>query len=150
MDLIFWQHYIIMWSVIRWHCCRYFSNHHRQNFCMNFWFFWESIWQELPSADMLFIIKIQNRLYSWDLWFMFLPDGRFMQPWNIRTFRIRWSICHLYWWELIKYIKKKNHIFLSGQSHWQVCRIFTSFTCLESLWCSMQQFDILNSLRIVP
>lgn len=22
---------------------------------------------ELPSADMLFIIKIQNRLYSWDL-----------------------------------------------------------------------------------
>ena len=48
-----------------------FSNHHRQNFCMNFWFFWESIWQELPSADMLFIIKIQNRLYSWDLWFMF-------------------------------------------------------------------------------
>ena len=49
-----------------------------------------------------------------------------------------------------KYIKKKNHIFLSGQSHWQVCRIFTSFTCSESLWCSMQQFDILNSLRIVP
>ena len=49
-----------------------------------------------------------------------------------------------------KYIKKKNHIFLSGQSHWQVCRIFSSFTCLESLWCSMQQFDILNSLRIVP
>ena len=52
--------------------------------------------------------------------------------------------------ELIKYIKKKNHIFLSGQSHWQVCRIFTSFICSESLWCSMQQFDILNSLRIVP
>ena len=49
-----------------------------------------------------------------------------------------------------KIYKKEKPIFLSGQSHWQVCRIFTSFICSESLWCSMQQFDILNSLRIVP
>lgn len=47
------------------------------------------------------------------------------------------------------YKKEKPYIFiwsvaLAGLSN------FTSFICSESLWCSMQQFDILNSLRIVP